>query len=71
MELPTLTILRVVECVFIVFSSSNLNRAISVRKQWRLIRLSHSAGSVLGLHCVNMSHKKDAQLIWIKQNADI
>ena len=28
--------------------------------------LLHSAASGLGLHCLSMSHKKDARLIWVK-----
>ena len=28
----------------------------------------HHALSDLGLHCLCMSHKKDARLIWVKKN---
>ena len=30
--------------------------------------MPHSAASDLGLHCLPMSHKKDARLIWVKVN---
>ena len=33
--------------------------------------MSHPAASDLDLHCVHMYHKKDAQLIWLNENADI
>ena len=28
--------------------------------------MPHAAVSDLGLHCLHMSHKKDARLIWVK-----
>ena len=28
--------------------------------------MPHSAASDLGLHCLPMSHKKDARFIWVK-----
>ena len=28
--------------------------------------MPHSAASDLGLHCLPMSHKKEARLIWVK-----
>ena len=37
----------------------------SVCKQWRGDQMPHSAASGLGLHCLPMSHKKEARLIWI------
>ena len=30
--------------------------------------MPHSAASDLGLHCLPMSHKKDARLIWVSLN---
>ena len=29
-------------------------------------QIAHSAASDLGLHCLPLSHKKDAMLIWVK-----
>ena len=43
---------------------SNLIRAICTQTVKTLIR--HPATSDLGLHCLPMSHKKDARLIWVK-----
>ena len=33
--------------------------------------MPRSAASGLGLHCLDMSHKKDARLIWVKSLAVI
>ena len=30
-------------------------------------QMQHSLASDLGLHCLHMSHKKDARLIWVKE----
>ena len=30
----------------------------------------HSVASGLGLHCLPMSHRKDARLIWLKANLE-
>ena len=30
--------------------------------------MPHSVASDLGLHCLPLSHKKDARLIWVKWN---
>ena len=38
----------------------------SVSKQWRPCSYAASAASDLDLHCLPMSHKKDARLIWVK-----
>ena len=35
-------------------------------KQWRPDQTPHSVVSDLGLHCLPMSHKKDARHIWVK-----
>ena len=31
--------------------------------------MPHSAASDLGLHCLSMSHKKDARLKWVNKSA--
>ena len=54
----------------VVFSShfsSNLNRTFC--KQTVLVEtLLQNAASDLGLHCLPVSHKKAARLIWIKNH---
>ena len=37
-----------------------------VSKQWNPDQTSRSATSDLGLHCLPLSHKKDAKLIWVE-----
>ena len=37
----------------------------SVSKQWVPGQTLPSAAADLGLHCLPMSHKKDARLIWV------
>ena len=46
--------------VFFIFIKILIEHSVS--KQWR----PHSAASDLDLHCLLMSHKKDARLIWVK-----
>ena len=48
--------------VFIQILKENILLANSENPDQRL----HSAASDLDLHCLSMSHKKDARLIWVK-----
>ena len=45
---------------------SNFKRNISLLTVENLIRRRVFAASDLVLHCLPMSHKKDARLIWVK-----
>ena len=47
--------------VFLIFIQILIENPIL--KQWRPDQMPHSAASDLGLHCLSMSHKKEAKLI--------
>ena len=46
-------------------SHSNFNRTFCKQTVETLIRRPHYVASDLGLHCLLMSHKNDAGLIWV------
>ena len=50
--------------VFFIFNSIFVVNSVS--KQWRPDQTPHFAAYGLGLHCLPMSLKKDARLIWVK-----
>ena len=60
----SISVLRVVGWYFSVWFKFYKN----ISKQWRPCWTPHSAAPDLGLHCLPMSHKKDAGLIWVKQH---
>ena len=43
-----------------------LNEVVNADREACLIRCRLKALSDLGLHCLPISHKKDARLIWVK-----
>ena len=49
--------------VFFTFIQTLIEHSVS--KQWRPDQMPRIAVSGLGLHCLSMSHKKDARLIWV------
>ena len=52
--------------IFHFYSNSNTCRKFREKTVEILIRRRVNAASGLGLHCLPMSHKKDARLIWVK-----
>ena len=47
------------------FSFFKIFIELSISKQCNPDQTLHSSASGLGLHCLPMSHKEDARLIWI------
>ena len=50
--------------IFFIFIK--ISKETSVSKQWRTF-----AASGLVFHCLPMSHKKEARLIWVKVKEDL
>ena len=50
--------------VFLIFIQFVIEYSVSIIGDSD--QTARSAASVLGLHCLYMSHKKDARLIWLK-----
>ena len=55
---------RVVLWIFFIFIQ--IIKDTFVTKQWRPDKMRHFAVPDLVLHCLLMSYKKDARLIWVK-----
>ena len=51
-------------CMFRFYQNSN--RTFCKKNSGDPDQTPRSAASDLGLHCLSMSHKKDARLIWVK-----
>ena len=66
----SISILRVVEWIFLF----NFNRTCCeetvenlISKQRITDQMPHSTASDLDLHCLPLSHRKDARLIWVNK----
>ena len=47
------------------YFNSNLNRTFCKQTVLKPDQMPHSVAADLGLHCLSMSHKMDARLIWV------
>ena len=51
--------------------NSNFNRTFYKQTVEKNNQSSHSVASDLGLHCMPMSHRKDARLIWVNWKSEL